>query len=41
MLKNAYFLEKIVKIFSASGAPTPEPPFAFGGWRLRSQTPAL
>jgi len=43
MLENAYLLEekKNCKNRLGVGGSSPEPPFAFSGWRLFSQTPAL
>jgi len=35
------FFGKNCKNRLSVGGSTPEPPFAFGGWGLRSQTPAL
>jgi len=41
MLKNAYFLEKDVKIHFSVGGSAPEPPLASGGWGVRPPTPAV
>jgi len=41
MLKNAYFLEKTVKVYLSVEGSAPEPPFASGGWGLRPQTPRV
>jgi len=37
MPKNAYFLEKAVKLPHRRGY-APKPPLASGGWEIRSQT---